>query len=130
MRPRSQDVRLRELILRAAAVRCPLSPLGHHAIPHGCRPLGQLISAAADRYAMGARLSRTPESMKGGRVLEQYDRDFLTPLEVAHELGKDGQTVRYMIRRGTIPAKKIGSKWFVAKEWLATPNNQKEVAHA
>lgn len=63
------------------------------------------------------------------QVLEQYDRDYLTPQEVAHELGSKQEVVRYMLRTGAIPGKKIGSRWYVAKEWLATPSNvRKEYA--
>lgn len=63
-------------------------------------------------------------------MFEQYDRDYLTPQEVAHELGSDQETVRGMIRRGVIPAKKIGFRWYVAKEWLSTPSNGKENVEA
>ena len=57
-------------------------------------------------------------------MLEQYDRNYLTPQEVAHELGSKQEIVRYMLRTGAMPGKKIGSRWYVAKDWLSQPNNQ------
>lgn len=74
-------------------------------------------------FGLDARISKEVT-----QVLADYDRDFLTPQEVAHELGSDQETVRGMIRRGVIPAKKIGFRWYVAKEWLSTPSNRKEYA--
>ena len=56
-------------------------------------------------------------------MLEQYDRAYLTPREVAIELGSTEDTVRYMLRTGAMPGKKIGVRWYVAKDWLSKPTN-------
>lgn len=50
---------------------------------------------------------------------------FLSPKQVGEVLGVDPECVRYMIRAGTIPAKQVGRRWFVAKDWLYQPSNRK-----
>ena len=49
--------------------------------------------------------------------------EMLTPKEVSRILGKSEETIRQMLRRGSIPGKKIGKTWYVRKAWLYTPNN-------
>lgn len=58
-------------------------------------------------------------------MLDNYDREFLTPDEVAKETGSSVDVVRYMLRTGSIPGKKIGVRWYVSKEWLCQPSNVK-----
>lgn len=57
-------------------------------------------------------------------MLEQYDHAYLTPREVAIELGSTEAVIRYMLRTGAMPGKKIGVRWYVAKDWLMQPSNQ------
>ena len=45
--------------------------------------------------------------------------EVLTPAEVAQELGFCLRTVQRMIRRGEIPATKLGSRWFIDAKALA-----------
>lgn len=59
-------------------------------------------------------------------MLDQYEREFMTPREVADELGSTEDTVRYMLRTGSMPGKKIGRNWYVSKDWLMRPSNQRK----
>ena len=55
--------------------------------------------------------------------------EFLTIKELAHVLGKSESSIRAQVQRKKLPAKKIGGKWYFAREWLCTPDiNPKENA--
>lgn len=62
-------------------------------------------------------------------MLDRYDKSYLTPKEVGRELGISEQIVRYRLRTGSMPGIKLGASWYVAKEWLAQPNNLKVAKH-
>lgn len=51
-------------------------------------------------------------------MLEKYTKDFLTPDEVAYELNVTPTTVYNLLRKGEIPASKIGKNWRIPKSRL------------
>ena len=46
------------------------------------------------------------------------ERDFFSIPETARLFGSDDRTVRKAVAAGTIPATRLGCKWFVPTAWL------------
>ena len=46
---------------------------------------------------------------------KQSESSFAQPEEVAKTLGCTGKTVRMMLRRGEIPAIKLGGRWYISR---------------
>ena len=55
-------------------------------------------------------------------------RIFFSVPETARLLGADDRTVRKAVAAGTIPATRLGCKWFVPVAWLRTQVNPVEKA--
>ena len=49
-------------------------------------------------------------------IMIKYYNDYMTPIEVADELGIALTTVYNLLRSGELPGFKVGKKWFVLRE--------------
>jgi len=50
---------------------------------------------------------------------ENYDIDYANVREAAKQLGIHEESLRRLLRMGSLPGKRVGGQWFIKKEQLA-----------